>query len=164
MQDSSSDTESETSEPSSEDSEKESSEEDWELKMLYSKIPIVSKVGGRRYPKVNKKESKYRINVVIREQVVPVYVDTGADICIMSKANAKKLGITIRKTSMKIRPYGSCPKKCMGEFIGTIRFKDRSVNAAIYIIKENVETLLSGSVSEARGIITFNENQEIRNI
>ena len=60
---------------------------------------------------------------------------------------------------MSIRPYGSKKKPCVGEYVGTIRHGDRVVNTTIFVIKDEVETLLSGPVCEELGIINFNETQ-----
>ena len=41
--------------------------------------------------------------------------------------------------------------------MGTIRHGDKTVNTSIFVIKDEVETLLSGPVCENLGIINFNE-------
>ena len=58
---------------------------------------------------------------------------------------------------MKIQPYGSRPKICLGEFTGTIQHSGNVVNAVIYKIKEDIENLLRGPVCEALGITSFKE-------
>ena len=129
-----------------------------------TRIPTIRMIGDRRYPKIRKTSSKYRIKVMIKEQIVPVYIDTGADVCVMSQQNANRLNLDIQETKMKIRPYGSRPKKCIGEYTGTVRQGDRIANAIIYIVKDKVETLLSGPVSEELGIISFKQEKKIRQI
>ena len=101
---------------------------------------------------------------MIKERNVTAYVDTGADICVMSESKAKKLGINLLPTKMKIRPYGCRPKRCIGEYLGTIRYGQQVVNTVIYILREEVETLLSGTVSEALGAISFNEESRVNKI
>ena len=101
--------------------------------------------------------------MLINQHIVPVFADTGADICVMSAATAKKIKLKLEKTKMKIRPYGSDPKSCVGQYVGTIRYGDKIVNTVIYVVKENVETLLSGEVCEALQIISFNE-AEVRSV
>ena len=95
------------------------------------------------------------MNVTIKEQKVAVFADTGADICVMSRQTARKLNLDIQKTKMRIRPYGSSPKKYLEEYTGTIMFNANVVNARIYIITQKVETLLSGLVCEELGFINF---------
>ncbi len=97
---------------------------------------------------------RYEVDVVIKETPVKAFADTGADICIMSKKKAKKIGLKLRKTRTSIRPYGSKKMKCCGYSIATVMHKDQVANVGIYIINKNVETLLSGAVAEELGIIT----------
>ena len=125
------------------------------LKRIFSKIPTVRRVGGRRYSNIRKAESRYNIDVIIKERKVPVFCDTGAEICIMSRKNAKRIGLDILPTSMKIRPYGSKAKKCQGEATCTVRYDASVANAKFYIIEKDVETLLSGTVCEELGVITL---------
>lgn len=129
---------------------------------INAKISKIRKVAGRRFPPVQKKSSKYRLKVTIKEQSVPVYIDTGADVCMMPKSEAKRLKLPLRPTDMRIRPYGSHPKKCVGEFVGTVQFEEQVVNTTFYILDSRVETLISGPVSEALGIISFNESAGVR--
>ena len=66
-----------------------------------------------------------------------------------------KLGLKLCKTKMKIKPYGSKPVRCKRCYIGTIMHGDRVANVCIYVVKQKVETLLSGPVCEELGIIEF---------
>ena len=145
-------------------SDSDSEDESFGVRRLLSSIPLVRKVAGRRFPKIKNKSNKYRIKVMIKERNVTAYVDTGADICVMSESKAKKLGIDLLPTKMKIRPYGCRPKRCIGEYLGTIRYGQQVVNTVIYILREEVETLLSGTVSEALGAISFNEESRVNKI
>ena len=65
---------------------------------------------------------------------------------------------------MKILPYGSKSKTCKGVYIGTIMYGDHVTNAAIYVVKDNVETLLSGKVCEELQIIKFLDNQRVNHL
>ena len=122
---------------------------------VFSRLSTIRRIGGRRIAKVRRSKSRYTVDVVIKERKVPVFCDTGADVCIMSKANAKRLKLDIVKTSMTIRPYGSRSQRCLGETVCTIMFEDKVATARLYILDAKVETLLSGSVSEELGIITM---------
>ena len=99
---------------------------------------------------------KYQVSVVIKETSIEAVADTGADICIMSKRRAKRLGLKLQKTKMSIRPYGSKRMKCCGFTIVTVRYKERGSNIALYVINKDVETLLIGAAAEDLGILTFN--------
>ena len=101
-------------------------------------------------------KSRYQVEVIIKEQKVSAFADTGADICVMSRKEAKALALPLGKTKMKIRPYGSKSVKCCGYYIGTIMHGESVANACIYVVKQDLETLLSGRVSEELGIISFN--------
>ena len=68
---------------------------------INAKISKIRKVAGRRFPPVQKKSSKYRLKVTIKEQSVPVYIDTGADVCMMPKSEAKRLRLPLRPTDMR---------------------------------------------------------------
>ena len=65
------------------------------------------------YPKIRKVSKKYTVNVIINQRIVPVFADTGADVCIMAKTTADKLKLELNATDMRIRPYGSRPKKML---------------------------------------------------
>ena len=112
----------------------------------------------------HQKQKKYEVEVVVRGKKIKVYADTGADVSIMSYSNAKKLNLPLRKTRMRIRPYGSRPKACKGSYTGTIMHGDAVTNATIYVINKEVETLISGAVSEQLGIITFNRESNVSKI
>ena len=99
---------------------------------------------------------RYEVDVVINGEVTKAFADTGADIPVMSKACAKKLGLKLCNSKMKIHPYGSKPVKCKHCYIGTIMHGDHVANVCIYIVKQDVEFLLSGRICEELGIIEFN--------
>ena len=138
----------------------ESEEERKARRTTRRKRPIIARIKGvRKTSKSHKRKTlgKYEVTVAINGQRLQAYADTGADICIMSWENAKSLNLPLEKTSMKIRPYGSKAKKCKGVYTGTIMFGDAVTNANIYVIKKEVETLLSGRVCEQLGIIKFRQ-------
>ena len=117
----------------------------------------VTKVRRVRQKVVRKISTKprYQIEVVVNENVVPVFADTGADISVMSLKVAKQIKLPLNKTKVKIRPYGSKPLKCVGYYEGTIMYGSTVANSRIYVIKQPVETLLSGRLCEELQILKF---------
>ena len=113
----------------------------------------------RRKVKHIRKTSKapwYEVEVVINGEITKAYADTGADISVISKSHAKKLGLQLCKTEMSIKPYGS---KAVGSrqcYIDTIMYGDNVANACVYVVKQEVEFLLSGMICEELRIIEFN--------
>ena len=99
---------------------------------------------------------RYEVEMVVNGQITKAFADTGADIPVMSKSQAKALGLKLCKVRMKIHPYGSKPVKIKQCYIGTIMYGDQVINACIYIVKQEVEFLLSGRISEEFGIIEYN--------
>ena len=71
---------------------------------------------------------RYEVEVVINGQVTKAFADTGADIPVMSRACAKKLGLKLCRTRMKIQPYGSKPVKSKHWYIGTVMYGDHVAN------------------------------------
>ena len=107
---------------------------------------------------LRKTESRYIVDVVIREKKVPSFCDTGADVCIMSRKNAKRVGFKILPTAMRVRPFGSRAMRYIGEATNTVRHGAKVANTRFYIMGKKVETLLSGTVCEELGIITLNKD------
>ena len=140
-----------------EESESEVSSGEKEARRVYSKIPKARRIAGTRRCRAIRKvtSNKYTTEVIIKEQPITVHADSGADICVMSAKNARKLKLKTMPTNMKIKPYGSKPQKCQSVYIGTIMFGENVTTAEIYVVKKNVETLLSGSVCEDLGILKF---------
>ena len=135
------------------------------VKRIFSNIPTIRKVAGcRRKITVRKIEAKYVMDVIIKEKPVKIFADTGAEVSIMSSKTARKLKLNILPTNMRIKPYGSTSKACLGIYIGTIMYKEAVVNAEIYIIDKNVETLLSGPVCEELGILQFSREASINKV
>ena len=161
---STSDTSSSEESPSSEDSLEGTGKLKSNTRRIYKKIPTVRKIAGERKVNIRRSNSKYKVTVTINETPIKVFADTGADVCVMSVKNAKKLKLKIQSTDMKIKPYGSSAKRCLGEYIGTIMYNDAVTNVKIYIIENNVETLLSGPVCEDLGILKFEEQAKIRKV
>ena len=122
-------------------------------------IPGVRRVRGIRktsHKKKNHTPGKYNVEVIINETPILAFADTGADICITSLRNAKKMKLPLEKSKIRIQPYGSKAKPCIGKYTGTIMHGSAVANTTIYVLKKDVETLLSGNVCEQLGIITFN--------
>ena len=140
-----------------EESESEVSSGEKETRRVYRRIPKTHRIAVVRRCKAIRKvmHNKYTTKVIIKEQPITVHADSGADICVMSARNAKKLRLRTFPTNMKIRPYGSKPQKCQSVYVGTIMFGSNVTTAEIYVVKKNVETLLSGPVCEDLGILTF---------
>ena len=145
---------------SSESSEQSDDSSDEEPKRSYRvSMKNVTKVRRMRIKRSIRRASnskRYEVEVIIMETPVKAFADTGADICIMSKKKARKLGLKLQKTKMAIRPYGSKKMKCCGFSTVTVMHNERVANIALYVINKDVETLLSGAAAEELGIITFN--------
>ena len=108
--------------------------------------------------------SIYYVNVYVNDNQIEMLVDTGSDVNVMSLQEASNIGITNWvKIDVKLRPYGSEPLKVCGVHHGTIGFKSTSVEAKIYIVKQPLETLLSGNTAEKLGIISFHTINMIDN-
>ena len=130
-------------------------------------VPGVNRVKGvRKTTQKNKQRTagKYNVKVIINEIPVTAFADTGADICITSLRNAKKMKLPLEKSKVQIQPYGSKSRSCIGKYSGTIMHGSAVANATIYVLKKDVETLLSGSVCEQLGIITFNKDPTHRTL
>ena len=136
--------------------QEESEERSREMRRVFSSLSTIRRIGGRRYANARRTKSRYTVNVTMKERKVPVFCDTGADICIMSEATARRLKLDVLPTAMVIRPYGSKSQKCKGETCCTIMFNKSVANARFYILAAKVETLISGAVSEELGIIKMN--------
>ena len=83
-------------------------------------IPIKKIAGIGKARNSQPTTSKYKVKVIIRGKPTTAYVDTGADICVMSKKTARKLNLETSPTDMKIRPHGSRAQKRLGVYMGTI--------------------------------------------
>ena len=136
--------------------QEESEEKTREMRRVFSRLSTIRRIGGRRYANTRRTKSRYTVKVIIKETKTAVFCDTGADICIMSKTTARKLKLDVLPTAMVIRPYGSKSQKCKGETCCTIMFNKNVANAKFYILDADVETLISGAVSEELGIIKVN--------
>ena len=145
----------------SEDSETDSSGSEGKrtFRLSARHVTKVRRMRVKRSVRRSNNSKRYEVDVVIKETSIKAFADTGADICIMSKKNAKQLGLKMKKTKMSIRPYGSKKMKCIGYDIVTVMYKDSVANIGIYVLNKNVETLLSGPVAEELGIISFNGDQ-----
>ena len=116
-----------------------------------------SRPSSKRSPKT--KKPRYQVQVVVKERMVNMFADTGADISVMSKRMADELELPLTRTDMRIKPYGMKKRiKCYGLYVGPVMYGDQMANVGIYVVKGDVEALLSGAASEALGIISFNGN------
>ena len=124
-------------------------------------VPGIRRVNGvRKTPSKRKKSTpaRYNVEVGINGTRVTAFADTGADICITSLKNARKMQLPLEKSKVRIQPYGSKTRSCIGKYSGTIMHGSAVTNATIYVLRDDVETLLSGEVCEQLGIIAFNRN------
>ena len=143
--------------------------DDADVKRLTAKISAAQFVAHvRRVPskaRRNKtaKQPRYEVPVIIKEQQITMFADTGADISVIPKSLADQLNLPLAKTKMRIKPYGSKKRiRCVGYYVGPVRFEEEIANVGIYVVKGNVEALLSGAASEALGIISFHGTNHIR--
>ena len=111
----------------------------------------------RRNSNRGSKAPRYQVQVIVKEREVSMFADTGADISVMSKEMADELKLPLAKTDMRIKPYGMKRRiRCCGFYVGPVMYGDKVANVGIYVVKGDVEALLSGPASEALGIISFN--------
>ena len=116
-------------------------------------------------PSCKKVSKKYQVSVLLKEKMVKMFADTGADISVIPKRLAKELDLPLVKTRMRIKPYGSKKKiRCVGYYVGPVRFGDEFANVGIYVVNGEVEPLLSGAASEALGILTFHGDCNVRRV
>ena len=86
-----------------------------------------------------------------------MFADTGADISVIPKQLSDDLQLPLVKTKMRIKPYGMKRRiRCVGYYVGPIMYGEEVANVGLYVVKGDVEPLLSGAASEALGIISFN--------
>ena len=115
------------------------------------------------------KQPRYLVNIVIKEKTIEAFADTGADISVMSIKSAQSIKLPLTRRKIKIQSYGSKPLKCLGYYDGTVMY-GTTVAICLYVVKPNVETLLSGKVCEELGNITINSrppntsDQKVRSI
>jgi len=128
-------------------------------KKLHRHLSKIQRIQTKKIRKISKKP-RYQVNITIKEQIIPAFADTGADINIMSLKNAKLLHLPLKKCKTKIRPYVSIPIKCSGYYDGTIIHGSTVANIRFYVVRRELETLLSGRASEALGIIKFDPQDQ----
>ena len=145
------------------------SDSDADVKRLTSKISAarfvahVRRSSTRSSRKPRSPTPRYQVPVVIKEKEVQMFADTGADISVMGKSLADELELPLVKTKMRIKPYGAKKRiRCVGYYVGPVRYKEEIVNVGIYVVKGNVEALLSGAASEALGVISFHGGADVR--
>ena len=76
----------------------------------------------------------------------------------MSQKTAKSIGVLWKKSKIKLRLYGSKPVKVCGVYDEPIKFCDICTTTEIFIVKPNLETLISGHTAKTLGIISFHVN------
>ena len=54
--------------------------------------------------------------------------------------------------------------KCVGFYVGAVKYKSQVANIRIYVVNKDVEPLLSGPAAEALGILTLNTENEHNNL
>ena len=122
---------------------------------LFKKCNRASLKGGRRHKPRKRSKKDFHASVVINGAPVVALVDTGADVNVMSKKEARLLGIKWKKCKIKLRPYGSKPIKVCGMYTGEVKFDENVVETEIFIVRGSLETLISGITAEELGIISF---------
>ena len=116
----------------------------------------------RKHIRRTHRKPRYKVEIILNEQRIKVLADTGADISVILRKMAEKLSLPLDKTKMKIFPYGSKSVKCIGIYVGTIMYGEAVTNTCIYVVDQDLETLLSGTVSEELGSIEFNPKAVLR--
>lgn len=119
----------------------------------------VHRVNLRKAAKSKDKRPRYQVHVIVKEQEITAFADTGADVNVMSSTTANKLQLPLMETQVRVKPYGSRSLKCLGSYEGCVTFGDAFAVAKFYVVDASVETLLSGKLCEALGIIKFNAHE-----
>ena len=112
--------------------------------------------GSRRVAKVRRKKG-FKVQVQINGCNINTTADTGADINVMGEKTAKTMDLKIEKTKMKISPHGAKPFRAIGEVMTDTMFGQKKTQTIWYVVRKDVEALLSGETAEELGIITFRD-------
>ena len=115
--------------------------------------------GRRRKPNNRRKKIDFHTTINVGGSDIDVLVDTGADVNVMSQKTAHAIGIKWKKCRVKLQPYGSKTVKVRGVYTGPIVFGETITLAEVYIVKQPLESLLSGDTAEELGIISFHPNK-----
>ena len=79
----------------------------------------------------------------------------------ISASLVAELKLPLAKTRVQIKPYGTNKHlRAVGYYVGPIRYKYIVANVGMYVVKGEVETLLSGKASEALRILTFHGEEK----
>ena len=147
---------------SSESSESESADEEVSVNRLSRTraqkavhIAHVRRVARARRSKSGMAASRYNVEVIVKEQPIRAFADTGADISVMSAKTAEDLQLDLHKSKVVLRPYGSKSIKCKKAYLGTVMYGSNVANILFHIVPREVETLLSGAAAEALGILSM---------
>ena len=90
---------------------------------------------GSNHPQ--KKRLRYEVPILIKEKVVDMYADTGADVSVMSHKLSKELELPLVKTKMRIKPYGTKKRiRCVGYYVGPIMYGNTVANVGIYVVND----------------------------
>ena len=126
--------------------------------------PAARVAGSRRSPRKHRRKIDFHTCITIGESTIDVLVDTGADVNVISKKTATKLGIKWKKSTTKLQPYGSKSLKVCGVYTGPVGFGEKSTEAEIFIVRQDLESLLSGATAETLGIITFHAVNHVEEV
>lgn len=119
-------------------------------------------VGRRQQQKpCRRRKVDFHTEIIVDQSLVRFLVDTGADVNVMSRRVAKEIGITWRKSKTQLRPYGSKPLKVCGVYTGPLIYKNTEVKTEIFIVKQPLESLISGVTAEELGLISFHASDEV---
>ena len=101
-----------------------------------------------RQKQSDRNHPRYQVPVVIKEKEVMMFADTGADISVIPRSLAHELDLPLVKTKMRIKPYGAKKRiRCVGYYVGPVRYDNEIANVGIYVVKGDLEALLSGAAS-----------------
>ena len=108
--------------------------------------------GQRRKPRKASSKKDFHTEVIINGAPVVALVDTGAEVSVMSKAEAKLIGLKWDKSKIKLHPYGSKPIKICGIYQGPVKFNDNVLKPRFILSRNHKkhcfqETLRKSSAS-----------------
>ena len=68
----------------------------------------------------------------------------------MSMEEARRLDLPLQKARLKICPYGWRPFRAIGKYEGTTIYGSSVIPGVWYVVKKQLEPLLSGELAEVR--------------
>ena len=113
-------------------------------------------------PKLSTKNNDFKVEVIVKNNLTSVIVDTGAKISVCGTPEANKWNLLSRMvpSKVKIKRYSSIPTPIHGEARCAISFGKSSLPDVWHIISGYCETILSGSAVQKLGIIQLNSTSE----